>query len=172
MRRGELYISLDFIENWEDEIKNMNERKRGRPYQFPHSLMVFLAFLHIAFLPFRQMEGFLRKLSQYIPKLRAADYSTMCKRIKKMDIHLPEQRLNDDVIIALDASGIKVTNRGEWMRHKWKVRKGWIKVHIAVDIQSKKLLALQITDEQTGDGKLLKTLVDKAERHTGVKIIK
>ena len=80
VRRGEFYISLDFVDNWEDEIKNMNEKKRGRPYQFPDSLMQFLAFVHIAFLPYRQMEGFLRKLSQYIPKIRAADYSTICKR--------------------------------------------------------------------------------------------
>ncbi len=135
--------------------------------------MAFLAFLHVAFLPFRQMEGFLRKLAQYIPKLKVADYSTICKRMKEVDIDLPEHYIgNDDVVLALDASGMKVTNRGEWMRHKWKVRKGWIKVHIAVDTQSKKLLALHITDEQTGDGTLLKTLVDKAERNVGNKKIK
>jgi len=46
--------------------------------------MNFLAFLHIAFLPFRQLEGFLTGLSRYIPKLKAADYTTIFKRLKKI----------------------------------------------------------------------------------------
>jgi len=62
---------------------------------------------------------------------------------------------------------MKVTNRGEWIRHKWKTRKGWIKVHIAVDVKTKKLLALEITDERTGDGKMLKPLVEQVKRRGG-----
>ena len=172
VRRGEIYISLDFLEDWDSELQEMNKGKRGRPYKFPNSLMTFLAFLHIAFLPFRQMEGFLRKLAEYISKLRAVDYSTICKRLQKMNIDLALQDISDDVIIALDSSGMKVTNRGEWMRDKWKIRKGWIKVHIAVDVKTKKLLALEITDEKTGDGKMLKPLVKKAKKNIGNKKIK
>ncbi len=113
------------------------------------------------------MEGFLRKLSQYILKLKAADYSTICKRIKKMDIKLPEEKLGNDMVVALDSTGMKVSNRGEWMREKWKRRRGWIKVHIVVDAKSKKLLAMEITDERTGDGKMLKPLIEKVERNVG-----
>jgi len=171
VRRGEIYISLDFMETWDKELEEMNYKKRGRPYKFPESFMIFLAFIHIAFLPFRQMEGFLRKLSEYIPKLKAADYSTICKRLQKMHIDLPLQDIGNDVIIALDSSGMKVSNRGEWIRHKWKVRKGWIKVHIAVDVKTKSLLALEITDERTGDGKMLEPLVEKAKKTIGNKKI-
>lgn len=78
-----------------------------------------------------------------------------------MPSDLPLQDMGNDVIIALDSSGMKVSNRGEWMRHKWKVRKGWIKVHVAVDVKTKKLLALDITDERTGDGKMLKPLIKR-----------
>jgi hypothetical protein len=35
--------------------------------------------------------------------------------------------------IAVDSSGIKVSNRGEWTHKKWKVKHGFIKVYIAVD---------------------------------------
>lgn len=45
------------------------------------------------------------------------------------------------------------------MRHKWKVRKGQVKIHIAVDVKTKKLLALEITDESIGNGKMLKPLI-------------
>lgn len=171
VRRGEIYISLDFIETWDKELDEMNYKKRGRPYKFPESFMIFLAFIHVAFLPFRQIEGFLRKLSEYIPKLKAADYSTICKRLRKINIDLPLQDLGNDVIIALDSTGMKVSNRGEWMRHKWKVRKGWIKVHIAVDVKTKNLLALEITDERTADGEMLEPLIEKAKRTIGNKKI-
>ena len=136
VRRGELYISLDFLENWDEELNRMNEDKVGRPFKFPQTFMHFLAFL-----PLRQMEGFLmRKLSEHVPKLKVADYSTICKRLRKLDFELPGN-LGEDLVVAVDSSGMKVTNRGEWIRHKWKTRKGWIKVHIAVDVKTKKLLA-------------------------------
>ena len=44
----------------------------------------------------------------------------------EIDFRSTEQNL----IVAIDGSGEKVSNRGEWIRHKWKVRRGWIKVVI------------------------------------------
>jgi len=166
VRRGELYISLDFLENWDEELNRMNEGKVGRPFRFPRTFMCFLAFLHVAFLPLRQMEGFLRKLSEYIPELKVADYSTVCKRLRKLDFEL-SSNLGEDLVVAIDSSGMKITNRGEWIRHKWKTRKGWIKVHIAIDVKTRKLLALKITDERTGDGKMLKPLVKQIKGRGG-----
>ncbi len=37
-------------------------------------------------------------------------------------------------ILALDASGLKQHNRSEWMRAKWKVRRGFVKMHVLVDM--------------------------------------
>ena len=171
VRRGELYISLDFLENWDEKLDKMNSGKVGRPYIYPQTFMQFLAFLHKAFLPYRQLEGLLRKLSEHISKLRVIDYSTICKRLKKLDFEIP-RNLREDLVVAIDSSGMKVTNRGEWIRHKWKTHRGWIKVHIAVDTKTKKLLALRVTDERTGDGKMLKPLVEdvkeKGEKITRV----
>ena len=112
VRRGELYITLDFMETWDTEIQYMNEGKRGRPFIFPQSLMSFLEFLHVAFLPYRQMEGFLKKLSQYIPQLRAADYSTICKRMHDLDSELSLQDIPPYVVVALDSTGMKVCHPG------------------------------------------------------------
>jgi len=36
-------------------------------------------------------------------------------------------------VTAIDGTGFKVTNRGEWIRHKWDVRRGWVKVVILGD---------------------------------------
>jgi DDE family transposase len=52
-------------------------------------------------------------------KYHAYQYSTISRRINRLDIKINERLLgNDDIVIALDSTGIKVANRGEWMRHK------------------------------------------------------
>ena len=38
---------------------------------------------------------------------------------------------------------IKVTNRGQWMQDKWNLgKKGYLKIHVAVDTKTKEILAL------------------------------
>ena len=74
-------------------------------------------------------------------QLQAADYTTLFKRIAQIEMKIENKDLSKDIILALDSSGLKVTNRGDWIRKIWKVRRGWIKVHIGVDAKSKKLLA-------------------------------
>jgi hypothetical protein len=51
------------------------------------------------------------------------DYSTISRRVNRLDIKINE-KLGNDIVIALDGTGIKVANLGEWMRHKWHVKKG------------------------------------------------
>ncbi len=61
---------------------------------------------------------------------------------------------NDDddeyIIIAVDRSGIKLTNRGQWMDKKWNVQngKGYLKIHVAVNMKTKEILALEVTNEK------------------------
>jgi hypothetical protein len=67
---------------------------------------------------------------------------------------------DDNFVIAIDSTSVKVTNRGEWIRHKWKVKRGYLKIHIAVDIKKKGILSLHVTSEQVHDGKILSELID------------
>ena len=47
------------------------------------------------------------------------------------------------------------------MREKWKARKkGYLKIHIAVNIKSKKILSMKVTDEHVHDSKALPELVE------------
>ena len=50
------------------------------------------------------------------------------------------------------------------MRRKWRVRRGYLKIHIAVDVKRKKILALKVTDEKVGDGRILQPLVEEASK--------
>lgn len=160
VKRGEFYLSFEFLENWDQELAIMNHRKRGKPFGYPEAFVQFSGLLHEFFhLPYRQLEGVLQGLEKSIPRLKAADYSTLWCRIANLRIELPKNKRGQ--IVAVDSTGIKVTNRGDWMRKRWwrKERKGWIKAHIAVDVETKELLAIDITDERTTDHEILKPLL-------------
>jgi hypothetical protein len=51
------------------------------------------------------------------------------------------------------------------MRHKWHVRKGYLKIHVSVDIKKKRILYLEVTSEEVHDSKMLKKLVDNASKN-------
>jgi hypothetical protein len=66
--------------------------------------------------------------------------------------------------------GIKVATRGEWIRHKWHDRKGYLNIQVAVDIKRKRILFLEVTSEEAHDGSMLKKLVDNTSENNHVKI--
>lgn len=173
VRRGELLIEHDFLKNWGRELKRMNKGKRGKPFEYPEGFVKFLAPVRVFFhLPYRQEEGFVEALAKLLPKLRVPDYSTIYRRVSAF---VPEfgqslADLGDEVVIALDSSSIKVTNRGEWVRAqgKGKRRKGYLKIHLAVDVKTKQILALEVTDERVADSDRFEPLVKGARRVANV----
>jgi transposase len=168
VRRGEIVLDFDVIDSWNNELKNMNEDKEGASYVYPNTFVQLLGYMRIYFhLPYRQTEGVVRAhASNKVPSI--PDYSTINRRINKLDIKINE-RIGNDIVIVLDSTGIKVTNRGEWLPHKWNVRKGYLKIHVAVDIKKKKIVSLDVTSEEVYDGSRLKKLVDNASENNDVK---
>ena len=168
VQRGEILLAVESLEGWQEELLEMNLRKNGRPFRYPHSLILFLGTLRVVFsLPYRQLEGLARGLSKLIP-IPAPDYSTLSLRIPNLNLDpdlgsKPQE--GEEVVIAVDATRIKVTNRGEWMR---KERKGYIKIHVAVDTKTKQALSLEVSDERADDGEKLEPLVHKAGRKAKV----
>jgi transposase len=177
VKRGEMLFDSGFLQNWRAELKKMNKGKEGPHYRYPNSLISLLAIVHAYLLPYRQLEGFLRMMSIHIKKLKEVvpDFTTIWWRVERMKINLdpninPEK---NDIVIAVDSTGIKVTNRGEWILDKWKnkkrMRKGFIKIHVAVDIKTKKIVSMSVTKEDVYDGKMLKELVDDVSKKHSIK---
>jgi len=76
------------------------------------------------------------------------DYTTISRRINRLDIKIEDykqEEKGDYIIVAIDSTGIKITNRGEWMSKKWNIknRKGYLKIHLAVDVKSKRILSVK-----------------------------
>jgi nitrogenase molybdenum-iron protein alpha/beta subunit len=48
------------------------------------------------------------------------------------------------------------------MQDKWNVKKkGYLKIHVAVNIKTKEILALEVTNEKMHDGKVMKQLIEQ-----------
>ena len=95
----------------------------GRPYEYPQSFMTFLKILHdFIQIRYRQLKGFVRALSKHIPKIKAPSFSQIRRRAVKIEIDLYKtlKESKDDFVIAVDSSGVKVSNRGEWIRENGK----------------------------------------------------
>lgn len=70
VKRGEFSLSFDFISQWDELLDRMDAGKRGRPYRYPEPFIAWMACIHIFLqMPYRQMEGFVRKLAAFIPCL-------------------------------------------------------------------------------------------------------
>jgi Transposase DDE domain len=103
-----------------------------------------------------------------------SSYGQICRRLSRLyiDDGSSSGRIDDDdaddddgdgdIVIAIDSTGIKVTNRGQWLRDRWNIRKkGYLKIHIAANVKTKEILSLEVTDEKVhDDGKVMVKLVE------------
>lgn len=163
VKRGSIFVDFSFLDRWDEELALTNKQKasvKGPKFKYPNALFYLAAFLN-TLIGFRQVEGVLQGLSK-LRKFEVPDYTTIFRRVRRLKLKLNESKLKDGFIVAIDSSGIKVTNRGEWLRKVGKKkRKGWLKLHVAVDAKKKKLLALRVTDEKTGDNSEFKNLLSR-----------
>jgi hypothetical protein len=167
VRRGEILLGFDVIDNWDTELKEMNKDKVGEPFQYPNTFLLLLGYAKAYFhLPYRQTEGIAQGHAKgKVPSI--PNYTTINRRINRLDIQIKDtdtknKEFKDEyIIIAIDSTGIKVTNRGQWIQDKWNVRtKGYLKIHIAVNLKTKEILSMKVTDEHVHDSKELPGLIE------------
>jgi hypothetical protein len=167
LRHCQVLLDFEVLEEWGHELSQMNLDKVGEPYHYPDSFIELLgyirAYFHLSYrnLPYEEMG---------INTLRSPHYSTISRRTNKLKIGI-NKKLGNDIVIALDSTGIKLTNKEEWMHHKWHVRKGYRKIHITQKIHEyikkrisfyeyesgwkyrKSSLRMDITSEEVHNGK-------------------
>jgi hypothetical protein len=164
---GELYLSFDFLESWKREVAALNEHKEGARFRYPTSLIQFCSVLQAVFhLRFRQQQGFLNSLQKWIPIPAVPSYTQIDRRINDLGIDIVDSLVDpkDGQVIAIDSSGIKLYNSGEWIREKHKKRKPFLKLHIAVNIKTKQAVALEVTEDSVVDQYRALPLVRAAQK--------
>jgi hypothetical protein len=169
VRRGEILFSYDYLDTWDSELEVMNQNKMGKPFLFPNSFILAIGYIRYTFqLPYRQTQGIIDATGKNLHS-KSPSYGHICKRINKLNVEIRgvggDKTADDDdyIMISIDSSGAKITNRGQWMDKKWNVqnRKGYLKIHVAVNIKTKEIIALEVTDEKVHDGRMFKKLVNQ-----------
>lgn len=97
-------------------------------------------------------------------------YGQICRRLSRLDIDDGSSgRIEDDddndggIAIAIDSTGIKVTNGGQWLRDRWNIRKtGYLtKDPYCCNVKTKEILSLEVTDDKVHyDAKVTDKLVE------------
>ena len=165
IKRGELLLSLEFLENYDEELRAMNDGKEGRPFFLTCSHVVFLAVVRYLFgLPYRQLEGFARALNRLLPRLPSADYSGLRRRVLEVDLSpYMDLEASDDVVIAVDSTGVRVHKAGGWVEREHGKKKRYVKIFFAVNVETKQALAMLVTTDGTHDSRAFPELLGKAE---------
>jgi hypothetical protein len=159
IKRGEFYINPQFLETWIEEINKLNNRKVGQPYLYPPSMIEFCSVLHSKNFDYRALEGIIRALSKINTfTFPIISYSQICRRVNALDVIFNINEKN--LIVGIDGSGEKVSNRGEWMRQKWKVRRGWVKVVIMGTVDGK-IVDIRVGSETLDERKSARGMIRK-----------
>ena len=93
----------------------MTKDKIGEPFHYPNTFLLLLGYAKAYFhLPYRRTEGIAQGHAKgKVPSI--PNFTTINRRINRMDIKIKDkskQFENDYIVIAIDSTGIKVTNRG------------------------------------------------------------
>ena len=159
--RGALSIDGAALDAMAAETRERNGKRRGGQYVYAESLILVAAYAHMYFrLPYRQVEGLLASVIG--GRIAVPDHTTLCRRVNALDMTLVPGISKSGIRIAVDSSGIKVTCRGEWMREKHgTVRRGFIKIHIATDVEDGTVVGMVATDEGSHDSNHAVDLVEQ-----------
>lgn len=122
----------------------------------------------------RQTEGFVASVLKLIGlDLPVPDHSTLSRRAGKPGV--PKNRHDDriprkgPVHVLIDSTGLKVYGAGQWLeeKHGVKSRRGWRKLHLALDAYSGDIIAHVMTGRDAGDASQVEPLLDQIDRPIG-----
>ena len=140
--RGKFLLDCEWVKSWNSELEEMNDGKVGARYEYPDSMMKFLAPLH-QWIDYRGLEGVLRKLVEFSELPQASDYSNVCRCVNRMVVkfELPQ---SGSCCVSTDASGMKFEYVGEYRARMYGKRRKYIKVVISADPIRKKMIDCEV----------------------------
>lgn len=148
--RGEFLLDIDWMKNWDKELEEQNKDKVGARYVFPESLIELQAVWN-QWVGVRQIEGMTRDLVKIAGLPAFNDYSTISRRIKKIDTSIELPRVGF-CSASTDGTGIKMYNAGEYRQTKYGGKKRrWVKVVITANPLTKDMINFEASLDGEGE---------------------
>jgi hypothetical protein len=158
-------MDIGFLKSSTREIKNMNKGKVGAPFEYSRTYIQFLAFLKTGFkISYRTVQGIVRGLSDYI-RIEEIHFTQIRRRILKIkpsvgNLNLDNNDGHNPITVIVDASGLTITKKGGYIEQKWiRKKKEFIKLHIAVDAKSEKIISFRVTKGNVHDSKKFSPMI-------------
>jgi hypothetical protein len=136
----------------------------GRPRTFSDAAVQFCLSIKVLFgLALRQTIGMVESLLRMagLEDWPVPDCSTLCRRQRTVAVQIPFRRAGGLLNLLVDSTGVKIEGEGEWQvrRHGASRRRQWRKVHLAMDVATGDIRAVEFTSSQTGDSPVLPDLL-------------
>ncbi|MCM2438757.1 IS5 family transposase [Agrobacterium vitis] len=172
-RRGSLtlWITPEALAGW---AAPRRKTRGGQPLYSDLAIETTLTLGMVFGLRLRQSEGLMSSvLDMMALDLPVPDHTTLSRRARTWK---PSARSTDrqhvpdgPIHVLVDSTGLKVYGTGQWLeeKHGTKSRRGWRKLHLAVDADSGEIIAHSLTDQEAGDTSQLKPLLGQIDDEIG-----
>jgi hypothetical protein len=135
-----------------ESLQKMNKGKVGRRFRFCTGLISAAFAVKCVFrIGYRELEGFMTDISDKLRK-PIPNFRTIWWRINQMKNEGVKFNINQrHTVVAIDATGLRPINDGEYRMMKYGKRREWIKLHAVVDVKTKEILNVVVTKGNVGD---------------------
>ena len=154
--------------NFDKELRDMNRGKRGKPYEYPNVLIwAGFAIKCVFHQGYRQLQGFMEDICKSLGTI-IPDFRTLWWRIDHMSKQGVKFNVPRDtkISIAVDSTGLKLVNDGEYRTKKYKKVKSWAKFHTAANEATGEAVNLVITKDNVGDCREFKRIIEPVAKIT------
>lgn len=157
VKRGDLmlWIPQEVLNMWYVTKKT---GRRGASYRYSDLAILCASQIRFMYhLPLRATQGFLGSLFSLLNIThRVPCYSTICRRMKTLNVNIPIQTSDFSRHIVLDSTGMKVYGEGEWKvrTHGAGKRRTWRKIHLGIDTESQEITCSAISTNDFNDSEL------------------
>ncbi len=164
VKRGQALIIRDDPQRYEG-VMVTNRNKVGAPFQYAESLFAALAAVKSATgLPYRHLQGMLiETLGDWdTPATRPYTGGSKHWRSKRMAACLPSRAVGQCRSPRSRLHRPKAAQQGRVDQAQVEGPERIRQLHVVVDVDTKKILAVQVTDDRTGDSPMFIPLLDEA----------
>ena len=172
-RRGSLtlWVTPEALSKWQAPRR----KTRGGQHRYSDLAIETALTLGLVFgLRLRQAEGLLESVLQMMGlTLAVPDHTTLSRRARTWQSpnkrHDRQGRPDGPLHVVVDSTGLQVYGAGQWLeeKHGARCRRGWRKLHLALDADSGEIIAQTLTGQETGDASQVDPLLDHIDGPIG-----